>query len=138
MKPSELKSFIKDAVREAIQEELKDILLEAVRAPKLPIQETYQMNNLLSPVSTGTSTQVTNSLPQKSPTEKRAMMESIMGDMRRGQDTLSFNSADARGAGINQTTLQVAPGMNTSGEGSALPSGNVGLDMIMGLMKKGK
>jgi transcription elongation factor GreA-like protein len=41
MKPSELKSFIKEAVREAIQEELKDILLEAVRAPKAPIQETY-------------------------------------------------------------------------------------------------
>jgi hypothetical protein len=40
MKPSELKSFIKEAVREAIQEELKDILLEAVRAPKAPIIET--------------------------------------------------------------------------------------------------
>jgi hypothetical protein len=40
MKPSELKSFIKEAVREAIQEELKDILLEAVRAPKAPIVET--------------------------------------------------------------------------------------------------
>ena len=138
MKPSELKSFIKEAVREAIQEELKDILLEAVRAPKLPIQETYQMNNLLQPVTVDTTTQVTNSIPQKSATEKRAMVESIMGDMRRGQDTLSFNSTDARGAGINQTTLQVAPGMNTSGEGSALPAGNVGLDMIMGLMKKGK
>jgi hypothetical protein len=134
MKPSELKSFIKEAVREAIQEELKDILLEAVRAPKLPIQETYQM----SPVSTDTSTQVTNSPPQKSATEKRAMMESIMGDMRRGQDTLSFNSADARGMGVTANTLQVAPGMNTSGEGSSLPSGNVGLDMIMGLMKGGK
>ena len=138
MKPSELKSFIKEAVREAIQEELKDILLEAVRAPKLPIQETYQTNNLLQPVTVDTTTQVTNSIPQKSATEKRAMVESIMGDMRRGQDTLSFNSIDARGAGINQTTLQVAPGMNTSGEGSALPAGNVGLDMIMGLMKKGK
>jgi len=138
MKPSELKSFIKEAVREAIQEELKDILLEAVRAPKLPIQETYQTNNLLQPVTVDTTTQVTNSIPQKSATEKRAMVESIMGDMRRGQDTLSFNSTDARGAGINQTTLQVAPGMNTSGEGSALPAGNVGLDMIMGLMKKGK
>jgi hypothetical protein len=131
MKPSELKSFIKEAVREAIQEELKDILLEAVRAPKLPIQETYQM----SPVAVDITTP---QLPQKSATEKRAMMESIMGDMRRGQDTLSFNSADARGAGINQTTLQVAPGMNTSGEGSSLPAGNVGLDMIMGLMKGGK
>ena len=135
MKPSELKSFIKEAVREAIQEELKDILLEAVRAPKLPIQETYQMNNLLSPVAVN---ETTPQLPQKSSTEKRAMMENIMGDMRRGQDTLSFNSTDARGAGINQTTLQVAPGMNTSGEGSSLPAGNVGLDMIMGLMKKGK
>jgi len=66
------------------------------------------------------------------------MMESIMGDMRRGQDTLSFNSADARGMGITANTLQVAPGMNTSGEGSKLPEGNVGLDMIMGLMKGGK
>jgi hypothetical protein len=131
MKPSELKLFIKEAVREAIQEELKDILLEAVRAPKLPIQETYQM----SPVAVDT---ITPQLSQKSVTEKRALMESIMGDMRRGQDTLSFNSADARGAGINQTTLQVAPGMNTSGEGSSLPAGNVGLDMIMGLMKGSK
>ena len=129
MKPSELKSFIKEAVREAIQEELKDILLEAVRAPKLPIQETYQM----SPVAVNTTT---SQIPQKSATEKRAMMENIMGDMRRGQDTLSFNSSDARGMGITANTLQVAPGMNTSGEGSALPAGNVGLDMIMGLMNK--
>jgi len=129
MKPSELKSFIKEAVREAIQEELKDILLEAVRAPKAPIIETsvrggeYNISN----------TAVT---PQKSPAEKRAMMENIMGDMRRGQDTLSFNSADARGMGVTANTLQVAPGMNTSGEGSKLPEGNVGLDMIMGLMNK--
>jgi hypothetical protein len=131
MKPSELKSFIKEAVREAIQEELKDILLEAVRAPKTPIIE--------APVGgVGFGITTTSPTPTKSSAEKRAMMESIMGDMRRGQDTLSFNSMDARGAGINQTTLQVAPGMNTSGEGSALPAGNVGLDMIMGLMKKGK
>ena len=130
MKPSELKSFIKEAVREAIQEELKDILLEAVRAPKLPIQETYQMNNLLSPVAVDATAP---QLPQKSASEKRAMMESIMGDMKRGQDTLNFTTQN-----IAANTLQVAPGMNTSGEGSALPAGNVGLDMIMGLMKGGK
>ena len=126
MKPSELKSFIKEAVREAIQEELKDILLEAVRAPKLPIQETYQM----SPIAVDTTSP---QLPQKSATEKRAMMESIMGDMKRGQDTLNFTTQN-----IAANTLQVAPGMNTSGEGSSLPSGNVGLDMIMNLMKGGK
>ena len=124
MKPSELKSFIKEAVREAIQEELKDILLEAVRAPKLPIQETYQM----SPVAVDTTAP---QLPQKSSTEKRALMESIMGDMRRGQDTLNFTTQN-----IAANTLQITPGMNTSGDGSKLPEGNVGLDMIMGLMKK--
>ena len=127
MKPSELKSFIKEAVREAIQEELKDILLEAVRAPKAPIQEAYQMH----PVTVNATTTQT---PAKSSAEKRAMMESIMGDMRRGQDTLNFTSANA----VTANTLQVAPGMNTSGEGSSLPAGNVGLDMIMGLMKGGK
>jgi hypothetical protein len=131
MKPSELKSFIKDAVREAIQEELKDILLEAVRAPKAPTHEVYQANPITLP-STPAQT------PQKSAAERKAMMESIMGDMRRGQDTLSFNSADARGMGVTANTLQVSPGMNTSGEGSKLPEGNVGLDMIMGLMKGGK
>jgi hypothetical protein len=124
MKPSELKSFIKEAVREAIQEELKDILLEAVRAPKLPIQETYQMN----PVTVNATT---TSVPQKSATEKKAMMESIMGDMKRGQDTLNFTTQN-----IAANTLQITPGMNTSGDGSKLPEGNVGLDMIMGLMGK--
>ena len=128
MKPSELKSFIKEAVREAIQEELKDILLEAVRAPKLPIQETYQG----TPIGVG-GTGVTNTTPtpQKSTTEKRAMMESIMGDMKRGQDTLNFTTQN-----LAANTLQITPGMNTSGDGSKLPEGNVGLDMIMGLMGK--
>jgi len=89
------------------------------------------MNNLLQPVTVDTTTQVTNSPPQKSTSEKKAMMESIMGDMKRGQDTLNFTTQN-----IAANTLQVAPGMNTSGEGSSLPSGNVGLDMIMGLMGK--
>ena len=98
MKTDGLKKLIKEAVREAIQEELKDILLEAVRAPKLPIQETYQMNNLLQPVTVDTTTQVTNSIPQKSSTEKRAMMESIMGDMRRGQSLIVWAISEGREA----------------------------------------
>ena len=35
MKSTELKNLIKGAVREAIQEELKEILLEAVKAPRV-------------------------------------------------------------------------------------------------------
>jgi hypothetical protein len=127
MKPSELKSFIKEAVREAIQEELKDILLEAVRAPKAPVIETPVGGEGFGVANTSTS-------PAKSPAERKAVMESIMGDMRRGQDTLNFTSANA----VTADTLQVAPGMNTTGDGTKLPEGNVGLDMIMGLMKGGR
>ena len=120
MKPSELKSFIKEAVREAIQEELKDILLEAVRAPKVPVME--------APVGgVGYGIANTTPAPQKSAAEKRAMMEGIMGDMRRGQDTLSFTSANA----VTANTFNPQGAM----AGGDLPAGNVGLDQIMGLIK---
>jgi hypothetical protein len=131
MKPSELKSFIKEAVREAIQEELKDILLEAVRAPKAPIIETPVGVGGYGTVTTGTPLPAQPSAT--SAAEKRAMVENIMGDMRRGQDTLNFTTQN-----IAANTLQVTPGMNTTGDGTKLPDGNVGLDMIMGLMKGGR
>jgi hypothetical protein len=57
------------------------------------------------------------------------MMESIMGDMRRGQDTISMTTA-------NLNSFQVPTGVNTSAEGTSLPQGNVGLDQIMALMNK--
>ena len=117
MKASEFKTIIKESVREVIQEELKEILLEALRAPKSQV------------VTESTDVPLTNK-PSASNVEKRAMMESIMGDMKRGQDTLSFTSADAMGMGNN---FQAPPGAMPGGD---LPSGNVGLDQIMGLMNK--
>jgi len=125
MKTTELKKLIKEAVKEAIQEEIKDILLEAVRSPKAPIQETYKMH----PVTVDAPT---TQIPQKSAAERRAMYESMISDMK----TLNFTSADARTMGTDANTLQVSPGMSTVGEGTALPSGNVGLDQIMGLINK--
>jgi hypothetical protein len=125
MKSTELKKLIKEAVKEAIQEELKDILLEAVRSPKTPIQENYQMH----PVTVDTPT---TQVPQKSSAERRAMYENMISDMK----TLNFTSADARTMGTDSNTLQLTPGMSTVGEGTALPSGNVGLDQIMGLINK--
>ena len=122
MKLTELRKIIREEVREAIQDELKDILLEAVRSPKTVVAES------------STSENVTPTSKPKNIAEQRAAYASILGDMRPGQDTLNFNSADARNMGGN---LQVTPGMNTSGEGSQLPAGNVGLDQIMGLMNKG-
>ena len=121
MKLTELRKIIREEVREAIQDELKDILLEAVRSPKTVVAES------------STSETVTPTSKPKNIAEQRAAYASILGDMKPGQDTLSFNSSHAA---VNANTLQVTPGMNTSGEGSQLPAGNVGLDQIMGMMKK--
>ena len=44
MKINQLKSIVKEAVRDAIQEELKDILLEAVRSPKQVVHEVTPPN----------------------------------------------------------------------------------------------
>ena len=118
MKATEFKKLIKESVREVIQEELKDILLEAVRAPK--IQSTSTSQHPSEPTTQGT-TPITS-------TEKKAMMENIIGDMKRGQDTLSFNSTNAQGMGAEYNAQGALPGGD-------LPAGNLGLDQIMGLMK---
>ena len=121
MKLNELRKVIREEVKAAIQEELKDILLEAVRSPKTVV----------------TGNNPVQSQPQHLPeADKAKLRENMMGvldGMKPGQDTLSFNSTHAQGFGGN---LQVQPNMNTSGEGAKLPEGNVGLDQIMGLMNK--
>lgn len=116
MKATEFKVLIKEAVREVIQEELKEILLEAVRTPKAAV--------VTETVATPQPTE-----PQKSAAQRKAMMESIMGDMKRGQDTLSFNSSNVQAMGGNFNAQGTMPGGD-------LPGGNVGLDQIMGLMNK--
>ena len=46
MKSSEFKQLIKESVREVFREEIKEILLEAVRTPKAVVQEsTYRPEN---------------------------------------------------------------------------------------------
>jgi len=122
MKLNELRKVIREEVKAAIQEELKDILLEAVRSPKTVVTGTTPQQN------------TTQALPEADKAKLRENMMGVLDGMKPGQDTLSFNSTDARNIGGN---LQVSPGMNTSGEGSQLPAGNVGLDQIMGLMNKG-
>ena len=121
MKLTELRKVIREEVKAAIQEELKDILLEAVRSPKPIISE------VVSPQSTH------QALPETDKVKLRENMMGVLDGMKSGQDTLNFNSTQAQGFGGN---LQVQPGMNTSGDGGKLPEGNVGLDQIMGLMNK--
>tara|TARA_B100000780_G_scaffold257021_1_gene206563 strand:- start:493 stop:870 length:378 start_codon:yes stop_codon:yes gene_type:complete len=121
MKLSQLKSIVKEAVREAIQEEMKDILIEAVRAPKSVVYE----NNTTAPTLMNQATQ------QKMPEDKRMAMkeniQNVLGGMMPGANgTLSATSADV--------PMQVTAGMDTQSQNGSLPGGSVSMDQIMGLM----
>jgi hypothetical protein len=121
MKPTEFKKLIKEAVREAIQEELKDILLEAVKSPKqvyaAPITETIMHSN--PTVGTGIS-QVTNTPTSMSPEQRRAMYEGMLGET-----AMSFNSNNAQ-------TFRPNPGGDSIN--GQLAGGDVSMDQIMSLM----
>ena len=114
MKIEGLKKLIKEAVREAIQEELKDILLEAVKSPRAVVQENYIPVPAYQPPVTST---VNHDL-------KRNLRSMIGGEF---DATITANSSHAQPA-------YVPPPVNTAGEGSSLPGGEVSLDQIMGIM----
>jgi len=108
MKQEVFKKLIKEAVREVIQEELKDILLEAVRSPKQTVVESIQPQKIVEG-------------PSMSSNERRAAYQNILGDMQ-----ASF------------TSQNVAQPFNPQGTmpGGDLPSGEVNMSQIMGLMGK--
>jgi|TARA_B110000914_G_scaffold220125_1_gene229714 hypothetical protein len=127
MKLSQLKSIVKDAVKEAIQEEMKDILIEAVRAPKQTVYE----NRMGTPTTDVAAPSPMNPVMQTSmPDDKRMAMkeniQNVLGSMMPGANgTLSATTANV--------PLQMGSGNTTSPNGS-LPDGNVSMDQIMGLM----
>jgi hypothetical protein len=117
MKIDGLKKLIKEAVREAIQEELKDILLEAVKSPKTVVQENY------IPVP-----------PQ--PISIQPNGTTVNHDLKRNLRSMIGGEFDAV-ITANSSHVQpsyVPPPVNTAGEGSSLPGGEVSLDQIMGIM----
>jgi hypothetical protein len=123
MKIDGLKKLIKEAVREAIQEELKDILLEAVKSPKTVVSENYNgpqpfLNQPVMAHGTGTTSTVNHDL-------KRNLRSMIGGEF---DAVISANSSHV------QPSYTPPPSVNTMGEGSSLPGGEVSLDQIMGIM----
>ncbi len=110
MKSSELKKMIKEAVKEAIQDELKDILLEAIKAPKQVVNENKNIN---PPTPT----------PQISSAETRQKYMDVLGET-----ALNYTSKDV------QRFNPQGVGDTTSPNGS-LPTGELGMDQIMNLMK---
>ena len=114
MKLTELKKILKETVREVVQEELKDILLEAVKTPKVvnqtPVMESY---NPSIPTPSPTT-------PVMSAQEKRNAYKNILGET-----AASFNTSNVQNFTPN-------PGMDMANV--TLPEGNVGMDQIMNLM----
>ena len=108
MKTTELKKFIKDAVREAIQEELKEILLEAVRSPKQIVRESYA-----PPAQT----------PNPTFTQPTMDLRSKYADVL-GETAMNFTSQD------------IQPAFRPQGDpiNGNLGSGELGMDQIMGLL----
>jgi hypothetical protein len=129
MKLSELKKVVKDAVKEAIQEEMKDILLEAIRTPKHTIYE----NNFKAPTANVAAPGPMNpvmqqSMPEDSRMAMRENIQSVLGSMMPGADgTLR--------ATTNNMPLQMSGNMDTTSPNGSLPAGEVDMNMIMGLMK---
>jgi hypothetical protein len=109
MKTDILKKLIKEAVREVFQEEMKEILLEAVRSPKTVVTETVQ------PMKTNIPVDI-----------KRNLRSMIGGEF---DTTITANSSMIQPA-------YTPPPVNTVGEGSSLPDGEVNLNQIMNLMNR--
>ena len=119
MKLTELKKVLKETVREVIQEELKDILLEAVKSPKV-----ITSTPIVESISTSPITEI-QSQPTLSSEEKRSAYQNILGETANG----AFNSSHAQSFRPNPS-MDVANG--------SLPNGTVGMDQIMGLMNTNK
>jgi hypothetical protein len=127
MKLSQLKSIVKDAVKEAIQEEMKDILMEAVRSPKQTVYENRMgtpTTNVAAPSPMNPVMQ--SSLPETDKATLRENMMNVLDSMRPGANgTLSANTSNV--------PLQVT---STDTMNGSLPQGEVNMDQIMGLMNK--
>ena len=122
MKLNELKKVIKQSVKEAIQEEMKDILLEAVRTPQQPIVEN-RTNAAVNFAPTATTPSANAPTFDKGQVRENYM--NVLGDMMQGNTITSNN--------VTQP-LQVNSTDTTSPNGS-LPTGDVPMDMINNIMK---
>ena len=130
MKLSQLKSIVKDAVKEAIQEEMKDILMEAVRSPKQTVYE----NRMGTPTTDVAAPNPMNpvmqtSMPEDNRIAMRENIQSVLGGMMPGANgTIS--------ATTNNIPLQMTGNVDTASPNGSLPQGDVSMDQIMGLMNK--
>ena len=131
MKLSQLKTIVKEAVKEAIQEEMKDILMEAVRSPKATVYENSMgVPNTDVAAPSPMNPVMQTSLPETDRVKLKENMMNVLNGMLPGNDgTINANSS------MVSQPLQVTS-TDTMSANSSLPSGEVNMDQIMGLMNK--
>jgi len=110
MKLDVLRKIIREEVKGAIQDELKEILLEAVKSNKQPIQESQPIKAPASPET------------------KANLRESYRNIL--GETAATFNTSQVA------QPLQVTS-TDTASPNGKLPDGEVSLDQIMGIMNRG-
>lgn len=122
MDTKQFKKIIKEAVKEVFQEEMREILLEAVKAPKATIvtesTNTSGNNSMFNNVSPSQPTKTLTAV------ERKAMFGGMLEEMQNG--TLSATS--------NNIPFKPVPGRDTTS--GALPPGEVDFSQIMGLMSR--
>lgn len=123
MKLDILRKIIREEVKGAIQEELKDLLLEAIRTPK-QVAETQTYNPAFS--AGYTSPPVINHPPAISTVSKEQLRENYRNIL--GETAASFNTSQVG------KPLQLTGTMDTASPNGRLPEGEVPMNMIMGLM----
>lgn len=124
MKLDILRKIIREEVKGAIQEELKDLLLEAIRSPKQVVET--QAYNPLSSAGPGPSHFLpTTSTATLSKEQLRENYRNILGET-----AASFNTSQVG------KPLQLNGSMDTASPNGRLPDGEVPMDMIMGLMAR--
>jgi hypothetical protein len=122
MKLDILRKIIREEVKGAIQEELKDLLLEAIRTPKQVVEtQTYNPAFTAGYISPSTTT----STATVSKEQLRENYRNILGET-----AASFNTSQVG------KPLQLNGSMDTASPNGRLPEGEVPMNMIMGLMNK--
>ncbi len=107
--------MIKESVKEAIQEELKDILLEAIKSPKASTVAVVQE-------SVSQPQQSTPQTPSMTAEQKRAAYQNILGEMG---NTITTNNVPQRFNPVGGDSIN-----------GSLPPGEVDMSQIAGLMGK--
>lgn len=122
MKLDILRKIIREEVKGAIQEELKDLLLEAIRTPKQVVEtQTYNPASTAGYISPSTTTST-------STVSKEQLRENYRNIL--GETAASFNTSQVG------KPLQLNGSMDTASPNGRLPEGEVPMNMIMGLMNK--